>query len=170
MLVVVASKEARMVAMAERYVMVVSKRRDRLRVRYSIDGVHVTEELHGGRYLTKIEGRVYCNMAFPTTPAGLLIAPLSKAICPRCGYGYSERMRDSAVKPCAECAIEYMAERAMELERAGIPMGWGYCGRDENTVTSEYRYERAIMGGWKQATKGNIDKGYGARSIRNPNG
>ena len=49
-----------------------------------------------------------------------------KYICNECGYAYGNLTAET----CSECRVQKMAEAAAVLEKAGIPLGWGGCGKD----------------------------------------
>lgn len=68
--------------------------------------------------------RVFLTVGIRTLKDGSLSGPLDQYVCTTCGYAYGT-MR-STDKQCSECRLERIAEEAKALERAGIPLGWGY--------------------------------------------
>lgn len=123
-----------------------------------LDGVRVVQELVAGRWMTKVEGRLYLNQSFPGDATGSLLHELSTCMCPECGLGYAERMIANDGGACVECRLERVAEASMRLEREGIPLGWGYCGRDASCIRQDYQREQALYMGWRQRHASSIDQ------------
>lgn len=114
-------------ALKDRVVMVSKRKAGRsVRVRYVIDGVRITQEWYGGRWVTKIAGRhIFHNQAFPTDRHDNHIAPVMDSICPSCGGGFSELMHYPSGRDCSECRTQRAADIAKQFEDAGINLGWG---------------------------------------------
>lgn len=91
------------------------------------------------------KAHTYLNCAIPhRVPPGVKI---SKAVCAECGSAYSHLIYSPA-KACDECRLQRAAEIAKRLELAGIPLGWGYCGRDAGTMHADWMRAEAESMGW----------------------
>jgi hypothetical protein len=102
------------------------------RVRYKIDGVQISQQWYGGRWVTKIGHRIYHNAEFPYARDGRLVSHVMAAICDTCNGGFAELLLHPHQTTCSECRLEKAAELANYLESQGIPMGWGGHVRDRS--------------------------------------
>lgn len=129
-------------ALKDKVVMVAKRKVGRtVRVRYVVDGVRITQEWYGGRWVTKIAGKhIYHNQAFPTDRHDAHIAHVLDSVCPTCGGGFSALMHYPDGRECGECRTQKAAELAKQFEDAGINLGWGGHARDTMVEVVRERY------------------------------
>lgn len=72
--------------------------------------------------------RVYLNAEIPLNRrTGMPVGAEASAVCDRpgrCGHGYTHLMLSGGTI-CEECRLDDLAQRAAELQAAGIELGWG---------------------------------------------